>query len=40
MVVVIDSDNVVRLGQPSVAELWCEEVGIEETRVKHDDGWT
>jgi len=40
VVVVINSDDVVRLGQPPVAELWCEEVGVEETRMKHDDCWT
>ena len=40
VVVVINSDDVVRLSQPSIAELWCEEVGVEEARVKHDDCWT
>ena len=40
MVVVVDSDDVVCLGQPSIAELWCEEVGVEESGVKHDDSWT
>ena len=40
VVVVVDGDNVVCLSQPPVAELWCEEVRVEEARVKHDDGWT
>lgn len=40
VVVVINGDDVVRLGQPSGAELGCEEVGVEETGMKHDDGWT
>ena len=39
MIVVVDGDDVVRLGQPSVTKLGSEKVGVEETRMEHDDRW-
>lgn len=35
VIVVVDGDDVVRLGQPSITELGSEKVGVEETRMEH-----
>lgn len=39
VVVVVDGDDVVCLGQPSVTKLGSEEVGVEEAGMEHDECW-
>lgn len=39
MIVVVDGDDVVGLGEPPVTKLGSEKVGVEETGMEHDDRW-
>ena len=39
VVVMVDGDDVIRFGQPPITKLGGEKVGIEETRMEHDDSW-